>query len=97
MNRNQRLKSVKRYLLAANERKRRADSEVMGTRLMVAVTLVAGATVFGFVNGQAAASESQYGASVAINVNSLKEHFVILKRASLRGRFYTITNRSTRC
>ena len=45
---------------------------------MVAVTLVAGAAVFGFVNGQAATSEGQYGDSVAQNVNYLNEHFEIL-------------------
>lgn len=73
---------MKRYLLVANERKRRAVSEIMGTLLMVAVTLVAGAAVFGFVNGQAATSESQYGASVAKNVNYLNEHFEVLNLQS---------------
>ena len=69
---------MKRHLLVANKRKRRAVSEIMGTLLMVAVTLVAGAAVFGFVNGQAATSEGQYGNSVAENVNYLNEHFEIL-------------------
>ena len=50
----------------------------MGTLLMVSVTLVAGAAVFGFVNGQAATSEAQYGASVASNVNFLNERFVMV-------------------
>ncbi len=45
---------------------------------MVAITLVAGAAVFGFVNGQAGSSENQYGQAVANNVNYLREHFVIV-------------------
>ena len=69
---------MKRYLFVANEKKRRAVSEIIGTLLMVAVTLIAGAAVFGFVNGQAAASENQYGASVAKNVNYFNEHFVVV-------------------
>jgi len=53
-------------------------SELMGTLLMVGITLVAGFAIFGFVNGQAATSENQYGASVANNVNYLRESFVIV-------------------
>ena len=45
---------------------------------MIAITLVAGAAVFGFVNGQAGTSEKQYGIAVANNVNYLREHFVIV-------------------
>lgn len=48
----------------------------MGTLIMVAVTLIAGMAVFGWVNGQASSSESAYGASVANNVNFLRERFV---------------------
>jgi len=59
-------------------KKRRAVSELMGTLLMVGITLVAGFAIIGFVNGQAAASENQYAGSVAANVNYLKEHFVIV-------------------
>lgn len=42
---------------------------------MIAVTLVAGAAVFGWVNGQAGNSENQYGASAAGGINFLREHF----------------------
>jgi len=45
---------------------------------MVAVTLIAGTAVFGFVNGQAGSSSAQYGKSVANNVNYLSEHFVVV-------------------
>jgi flagellin-like protein len=57
-------------------RKRVAVSELLGTLIMVAITLVAGAAVFGWINGQAGTSENAYGASVANNVNFLKERFV---------------------
>jgi len=59
-------------------KRRQAVSELMGTLLMVGITLVAGFAIFGFVNGQAAASENQYGASVANNVNFLRENFVLV-------------------
>jgi hypothetical protein len=42
---------------------------------MVAITLVAGAAAFGWVNGQAASSESAYGQSAAAGANYLREHF----------------------
>ena len=55
-----------------------AVSELVGTLIMVAITLVAGAAVFGWINGQATTSETAYGASVANNVNFLRERFVIV-------------------
>lgn len=59
-------------------RRRVGVSELVGTLIMVAITLVAGAAVFGWVNGQAGTSESAYGASVANNVDFLRERFVIV-------------------
>jgi flagellin-like protein len=56
-------------------KKRVAVSELVGTLIMVAITLVAGAAVFGWVNGQAGSSENAYGQSVANNVNFLNERF----------------------
>ena len=52
---------------------------------MIAVTLVAGAAVFGFVNGQAANSEGQYGQAVAKNVNYLNEHYEIVNNYYFNG------------
>jgi len=60
------------------KRKRVAVSELVGTLIMVGITLSAGAAVFGWINGQAGASENAYGASVASNVNFLRERFVIV-------------------
>ena len=45
---------------------------------MVGITIGAGAAVFGYINGQAGASENLYGQNVAKNVNYLSEHFVII-------------------
>jgi flagellin-like protein len=56
-------------------KKRVAVSELVGTLVMVAVTLVAGAAVFGWIDGQAGVSETAYGQSVAKNVNFLNERF----------------------
>ena len=62
--------------MKVSPRKRRAISELMGTLIMVTITLVAGAAVFGWINGQANSSETAYGASVASNINFLRERFV---------------------
>ena len=62
-------------------RKRVAISELVGTLLMVAVTLVAGAAVFSWINGQAGTSETAYGNSVASNINYLREHFVVVAQS----------------
>jgi len=43
---------------------------------MIGITLIAGAAVLGWINGQAKVSESAYGVSAANNVNFLKERFV---------------------
>jgi flagellin-like protein len=59
-------------------RKRVALSELIGTLIMVAITLIAGAAVFGFVNGQAGTAENSYAANAANNVNYLREHFVLV-------------------
>lgn len=53
----------------------------MGTLIMVTITLIAGAAVFGWINGQANSSETAYGASVANNINFLRERFVIVTQS----------------
>jgi flagellin-like protein len=62
-------------LKIGNRLRKRAISELVATLLMVAVTLVAGAAVLGWVNGQASTSEQAYGASAANNINYLNERF----------------------
>ena len=59
-------------------KRRKGVSELIGTLIMVAITLVAGFAIFGYVNGQAATSENQYGQSVANNVNYLREEFSVV-------------------
>jgi flagellin-like protein len=63
------------------KRRRVAVSELVGTLIMVAITLTAGAAVFGWINGQASSSEGAYGASVANNINFLKERFVVVSQS----------------
>jgi len=60
------------------KKRRRAVSELIGTLLMVGITLVAGAAVFAFVEGLAGNSESQYGNAVAANINSVNERFTVI-------------------
>jgi hypothetical protein len=49
----------------------------VATVLLVAITLIAGAALFGYVNAQAAGSENKLGAANAGNVNFLNERFVV--------------------
>ena len=45
----------------------------MGSLIMIAITLIAGAGAFGFVNGQTGVAAGQIGNSVANNANYLRE------------------------
>jgi flagellin-like protein len=58
-------------------RKRVAISEILATLIMIAITLIAGAAVFGWVNGEIGVSAGAVGSNVAVNVNYLREHEVI--------------------
>ncbi len=64
---------------ASLRRKRRvAISEVFGSLLSIAVTVIAGAAVFGYVNNQARVSEVNYANSVANTNNYLAESFKVI-------------------
>ena len=56
---------------------KRGISELVASVAMIAVTIVAGAALFGYVNSLASTSEIQVGAANAGNVNFLMEKFVI--------------------
>jgi flagellin-like protein len=56
---------------------RKGISEIIGTLLAIAITVTAGAAVFGFVNSQAGVSENQYGSSVGSSVSYLQERFTV--------------------
>lgn len=58
--------------------KRAGIAEITGSLLMIALTLVAGAAVFGWVNGQAGASEGALGQAAAAQANYFHESFVIV-------------------
>lgn len=58
--------------------RRRGISELVGSLLAIAMTLIAGAAVFGYVNSQAGVSEVAYGNSVGANVGYLNENFKVI-------------------
>jgi len=60
-------------------RKRSGVSEVVGSLLAIAITIIAGAAVFGYVNTQAGVTERQYGASVGGTVQFLEERFAVVQ------------------
>jgi hypothetical protein len=66
--------------LRANRRARaRAGiSDVMASILSIVITLIAGFSVFSYVNGQAAVSMRQLGSAYGSTVNYLQERFVVV-------------------
>ncbi len=52
---------------------------------MIAITLVAGAAIFGFVNGQSSNSAQAVGNSAAQNINFLNEKEVVLTASNQGG------------
>jgi flagellin-like protein len=62
-------------------RRRRGISEVMGSLVMIAVTLTAGVAVFGYINGQSGASAAAVGNRAASGVNFLNEREVLVYAA----------------
>jgi hypothetical protein len=57
----------------------------MSALIMIAITLVAGAAVFGFVNSEAGNSASAVGNSVASNINFLNEREVVVAACLASG------------
>ncbi len=53
-------------------------SEQIGALILIAITVVAGAVVFGWVNTQARVSEARYAASVGNTDNFLAENFKVI-------------------
>ncbi len=60
-----------------NSLKRKGISELMGTMLLIAMTLTAGFAMFGYVHTQATTSELSYAQSVGGTLSFLQERFVI--------------------
>ena len=60
------------------KRRRPAVSDVIGAVLAIAITLVAGAAAWGYVRGQAAASENALQAGALNTNNLLSEHFGVV-------------------
>jgi flagellin-like protein len=70
---------------AAFQKQRRGLSDLVATVLLVAITLIAGGALFGYVNGQAANSENQIGTANNSNLNFLHERFVVVDVAVVPG------------
>jgi len=62
-------------------RRRHGVSEVEGAVLTIAITLIAGAALFGYVNDEAAVNEQKYGQAVGGTVNFLNERFAVVNMA----------------
>lgn len=62
-------------------RRRKGVSEIEAAVLTIAITLIAGAALFGWVNDEAASNEQQYGQAVAGSVNFLNERFSVVDMA----------------
>jgi flagellin-like protein len=62
-------------------RRRTGISELLAAVITIAITLIAGAALFGFVNGEAANSENNLGNANAQNVNFLNEKFTVVNLA----------------
>jgi flagellin-like protein len=60
-------------------RSRKGISEVVGSLLAIAITVIAGAAVFGYVNSQAGVSERLYGSSVGGTVQFLEERYTVVQ------------------
>jgi flagellin-like protein len=67
------------------KRRRSAISDLFGSLLMIAITLIAGVAAFGWINGQAATSEKAYGNSVGNNINLLNERFTVVTQTFYAG------------
>lgn len=67
---------MRRVVKVTASRRRVGLSELMGSLLMIALTLVAGAAVFGWVDSQAGVSEGALGAQAASQANYFRESFV---------------------
>ncbi len=63
--------------MSPRSRRRKGVSDLVGTMLLLAMTLVAGFALFGFVRAQASISELSYAQSVGGTMSYLQERFVI--------------------
>lgn len=52
---------------------------MVATLLTIAITIIAGAAVFGYANSQANVTEKQYGTAVGTSVQALEERFTVVQ------------------
>lgn len=63
------------------DRKRAGVSDLVASLLTLAITVIVGVSVFGFVNAQSSMSSQSYGESVNTYVEQMREKFVIVNAA----------------
>lgn len=71
-------------------RRRRAISELVASVLLIAITLITGFAVWGYVDGQAGTTEQAYGQSVGATANYLQEKFVVVSMDLSAGSAATV-------
>lgn len=64
--------------LSARSRRRVALSDAVGAILSMAITVIAGTALFGYVNNQARVSELNYAESIGATNNYLAENFKVI-------------------
>ncbi|MBM3897811.1 MAG: hypothetical protein FJ358_04725 [Thaumarchaeota archaeon] len=70
-----------RSVLIGTTYKKAGTSELHSTLIVLVITIIAGAAVFGFANSQASVTEKAYGNSVNTYVKQLQERYSIVNIA----------------
>ncbi len=70
-------------LMKKSSRSRRtvALSDLLASVITIAITIIAGVSVFSFVNAQSSASSQSYGQSVGTYIEQIREKYVIVNAA----------------
>ncbi|MDG6982834.1 MAG: hypothetical protein JRM74_05195 [Nitrososphaerota archaeon] len=76
--------------MRVSKSRRRAISELVASVLLIAITLITGFAVWGYVDGQAGTTEQVYGQSVGATANYLQEKFVVVSMDLSAGSAATI-------
>ena len=76
--------------MRVSNRRRRAISELVASVLLIAITLITGFAVWGYVDGQAGTTEQAYGQSVGATANYLQEKFVVVSMDLSAGSAATV-------
>ncbi|MDG6899607.1 MAG: hypothetical protein JRN59_00245 [Nitrososphaerota archaeon] len=76
--------------MRVSKTRRRAISELVASVLLIAITLITGFAVWGYVDNQAGTAEQAYGQSVGATANYLQEKFVVVSMDLSAGSAATV-------